>query len=197
MREKGWKIYRIDAEMTVHDSAMLHFAQWWKRAVRSGYGAMDVSTRFRRGKQGLFVDQVRRARKWALGWPLAVVATWALAIVAWSFATMGGMRIGREGVAIATLAAAIVFLAAPLQVIRSAIQARPRAGSWRIAFAAGSLTLIGKWANYTGQRRYLEDRAAGRNTRLIDYKAIGNAAMTCDGPSSPDSLTLAARENHV
>jgi glycosyltransferase involved in cell wall biosynthesis len=71
MREKGWKIYRIDAEMTVHDSAMLHFGQWWTRAVRSGYGAMDVATRFRRGKQGLFVDQVRRARKWAVGWPLA------------------------------------------------------------------------------------------------------------------------------
>src|SRR5205814_5820312 len=29
MREKGWKVLRIDAEMTIHDSAMHHFGQWW------------------------------------------------------------------------------------------------------------------------------------------------------------------------
>ena len=178
MREKGWKIYRIDAEMTIHDSAMLRFRQWWKRAVRSGYGAMDVATRFRRGKHGLFVDQVRRARKWAVGWPLAVVGTWVLAMVAWSFSHLGNMSNGPQGLAIATAVAAIVFAAAPLQVVRSAIQARPRAGSWRVAFAAGALMLISKWANYAGQRQYLKDRAAGRNTRLIDYKVAGSARAT-------------------
>jgi glycosyltransferase involved in cell wall biosynthesis len=181
MREKGWKIYRIDAEMTVHDSAMLHFTQWWKRAVRSGYGAMDVATRFRRGKQGLFVDQVRRARKWAVGWPVAVVGAWVLVMLLWlpflssPFLSSGNTR---YAFASATLAAMIVFAAAPLQIVRSALQARPRAGSWRVALAAGALTWIGKWANYSGQRRYLEDRAAGRNTRLIDYKAAGSPQAT-------------------
>ncbi len=173
MREKGWTIYRIDAEMTVHDSAMLHFGQWWKRQVRSGYGAMDVATRFRRGKQGLFVDQVRRARKWAVGWPLAVAGSWLLVMLVW--AVFGSMRNGREAIALGTLAAAIVFAAGPLQILRSAIHARPRAGSWRVALAAAALTFISKWANYAGQRQYLEDRAAGRNTRLIDYKAPVNA----------------------
>ena len=38
LRDKGWKIARIDAEMTVHDAAILHLSQWWKRAVRGGYG---------------------------------------------------------------------------------------------------------------------------------------------------------------
>jgi len=176
MREKGWKIYRVDAEMTVHDSAMLHFGQWWKRSVRSGYGAMDVATRFRRGKQGLFVDQVRRARKWAVGWPAAVVGAWGLVMLIWAlFGTLRNRRLAED---LAALAAAFVFAAAPLQIIRSAMQARPRAGSWRVAFAAGALTLISKWANYLGQRRYLEDRAAGRNTRLIDYKAAGSPQAT-------------------
>jgi glycosyltransferase involved in cell wall biosynthesis len=176
MRENGWKIYRIDAEMTVHDSAMLHFSQWWKRAVRSGYGAMDVATRFRRGEQGLFVDQVRRARKWAVVWPLAVAGTWVVALAAGSLLAPGGGHNGALALIMATLAAAIVFAAAPLQIIRSAIKARPRAGSWRVAMAAGVLTLISKWANYAGQRRYVQDRAAGRNTRLIDYKVLGKVA---------------------
>jgi GT2 family glycosyltransferase len=46
LRNRGWKVFRIDAEMTFHDSAMLHFAQWWRRAVRSGYGSMDVAKRW-------------------------------------------------------------------------------------------------------------------------------------------------------
>jgi glycosyltransferase involved in cell wall biosynthesis len=66
LRESGWTIHRIAAEMTVHDSAILHFGQWWKRQVRSGYGAMDVSTRFPRGKDTLFANQVRSARLWTV-----------------------------------------------------------------------------------------------------------------------------------
>lgn len=37
LREKGWKIERIDAEMTRHDAAMSKFGQWWKRLTRSGW----------------------------------------------------------------------------------------------------------------------------------------------------------------
>jgi glycosyltransferase involved in cell wall biosynthesis len=43
LREGGWKIWRIDAEMTQHDAAMSEFGQWWVRAVRSGYGFAEVS----------------------------------------------------------------------------------------------------------------------------------------------------------
>jgi GT2 family glycosyltransferase len=43
LREKGWKIWRLDAEMTRHDAALTSFSQWWLRAVRSGYGEAEVS----------------------------------------------------------------------------------------------------------------------------------------------------------
>jgi glycosyltransferase involved in cell wall biosynthesis len=42
LREKKWKIWRLDAEMGVHDAAMTRFSQWWNRAVRGGYGMADV-----------------------------------------------------------------------------------------------------------------------------------------------------------
>ena len=29
---EGWKVFRIDAEMTLHDMAMTRFRQWWKRS---------------------------------------------------------------------------------------------------------------------------------------------------------------------
>ena len=37
MRNKGWKIHRLDANMTHHDAAISKFSQWWKRAKRCGY----------------------------------------------------------------------------------------------------------------------------------------------------------------
>jgi len=37
LRQTGWKILRLDAEMTWHDAQMIHFGQWWKRSLRAGY----------------------------------------------------------------------------------------------------------------------------------------------------------------
>ena len=34
LRAAGWKVWRLDHEMTLHDAAMLHFSQWWRRQVR-------------------------------------------------------------------------------------------------------------------------------------------------------------------
>src|SRR5579884_773679 len=108
LRAKGWKIVRIDAEMTLHDSAMLHFGQWWRRAVRSGYGAADVATRF--GSGGLFKPQIRSARLWAIGWPIAVLLVFVMTLV------NASLFVGfRRGVIIAAASAGIVLLAGPVQ----------------------------------------------------------------------------------
>lgn len=37
IRTEGYKIRRIQADMTLHDANMHHFKQWWKRSLRSGY----------------------------------------------------------------------------------------------------------------------------------------------------------------
>jgi glycosyltransferase involved in cell wall biosynthesis len=37
LRANGWKIARLDEEMTLHDAAMTKCAQWWKRAERAGF----------------------------------------------------------------------------------------------------------------------------------------------------------------
>jgi GT2 family glycosyltransferase len=157
LREKGHKVVRVDAEMTLHDSDILRFGQWWKRAVRSGYGGLDVARRFRRGTDGLFVRQVRSARVWGFGWPAAVVLGGA---TAWP--TAGGFA-----AAIVTL---LIALLLPLQMARLAIRYRTRVSGWSTAVGYGVLTMLGKWASLIGQVRYLRDRSAGRHARLIEYK---------------------------
>lgn len=174
LRQKGWKILRIDAEMTLHDSAMLRFRQWWRRTVRTGYGAADVSTRF--GQHGLYVRHVKSARLWALWLPAVIVACLA-----------GSLSLyGKKNLLISGLILTAMLLAVyPLQWVRIGRVARRRTGNLRDAAMYGLLTLIGKWANLVGQWHYRRDRAAGRLTRAIEYKMPGApAVMVARQPST-------------
>jgi hypothetical protein len=165
LRAKGWKVLRLAEEMTLHDSAITRFGQWFRRQVRSGYGAMDVATRF--GDRGLFVGQVRSARRWTIGWvAVLVVATVAASVIAmgWLFVLVG-----------------VIAIAPLAQAARLGMRSRKRLGM-RDAIAHGLLTMIGKWGHVLGQFKYRRDRAAGRNTRLIEYKSAACPPVT---PTSP------------
>jgi len=148
LRHAGWKLLRVDAEMTLHDAAMLRWGQWWRRQVRSGYGALDVYTRFPIGGERLFAKPTRSAVLWALVWPVAIVVA---ACFAWQ-------------------AAVIVALALPVKMLRLAFSAFRRGKSPTTALAYGVLTMIGKWPWFVGQLRYRRDRATGKTGRLIEYK---------------------------
>lgn len=47
LRQLGWTVHRLDAEMTIHDAAMTRFSQWWTRSRRSGHATAE--TLHRRG----------------------------------------------------------------------------------------------------------------------------------------------------
>ncbi|HXE52500.1 MAG TPA: glycosyltransferase [Tepidisphaeraceae bacterium] len=155
LRAKGWKILRIDSEMTQHDSAMLHLSQWWRRAVRSGYGWMDIRARFPGNEAA--ARQVRSSRTWSLGWLAA-------AIIALGAGTLA-LNI-RWGV----FACLLVVLLFPLQMLRIAAGVRQRVGHPSDAIAYAFLTMLSKWANVIGQAHYWKDRRAGRIARMIEYK---------------------------
>lgn len=162
LRERGHRIVRIDAEMTLHDSAITHFSQWWKRQIRSGYGSVDVFTRF--GKSGLFARQVQRARDWTMGILFSMVVIVGLAIFI-------GVRAGpKVGFAVGVASMLIFGLILPLQMLRTAFGIRKKAGDLRTAIAYGFLTMISKWPEMIGQLRYARDRKSGKHLQLIEYK---------------------------
>lgn len=70
----GYKIWRIDAEMTIHDAAMFRFRQWWLRGVRSGYGYAQVYDQTRHSDAPLYGRNIRRAMIWAVAIPAAALA---------------------------------------------------------------------------------------------------------------------------
>jgi cellulose synthase/poly-beta-1,6-N-acetylglucosamine synthase-like glycosyltransferase len=182
LRAKGWKVLRLADEMTLHDSAMLHFGQWWKRQVRSGYGALDVATRF---GNNVFLGQVHSARRWTVRYG----AICLIAALLLTSAMVGSVQApARSGLRFAAIALLLLPLA---QIQRLALQVRHRTRSSGDAFAYGFFTVLGKWAHVLGQWKYVRDRAAGRNTRLIEYKAAPWPAT----PISPQT-SAAIRGGH-
>ena len=69
MRRLGWRIERIDAEMTIHDAAMTRFGQWWKRSVRAGHAYAEGAARHGRGAEHHWVRETRSNWFWGVGVP--------------------------------------------------------------------------------------------------------------------------------
>jgi GT2 family glycosyltransferase len=73
LREKGWKILRIDADMGWHDAAMTRFGQWWKRSVRAGHAYAECSGRLGESPERFWVHETRSIAFWGLLVPAAAV----------------------------------------------------------------------------------------------------------------------------
>lgn len=69
MRRAGWRIWRLDAEMTLHDVAMTKLSQWWRRTRRVGYGYGEAVALYGAPPERHKVPETRRALIWGLGVP--------------------------------------------------------------------------------------------------------------------------------
>lgn len=140
MRAKGWRIRRIDAEMTRHDAALTRIGQWWARSRRAGHAYAAVAALHGDGPEGFRRAETRRALLWGAGIPLAALLG-ALFVTEWAL---------------------LLFLAFPLQGLRLALRGVPMT---RAVF----LTL-GKIPEALGVIGFHADRLTGRRRGLIEYK---------------------------
>jgi hypothetical protein len=69
LRANGGKIWRLNAEMTMHDAAMTRIGQWWKRAKRAGYAFAEGASLHGAPPERHYVPQARRALLWGLAMP--------------------------------------------------------------------------------------------------------------------------------
>lgn len=95
LRKAGWKVWRIDREMTLHDAAMTRIGQWWKRTRRGGHAFAEGAALHGAPPERHWVAEARRALLWGAVLPLAAVL--GLVLTPW---------------------AALLLLAYPLQVLR-------------------------------------------------------------------------------
>jgi GT2 family glycosyltransferase len=71
IRREGWKVLRIDAEMTLHDMAMTRFGQWWRRSTRTGHAYAEGTAMYGHTPERHFVRQTRSTIFWGIIVPLA------------------------------------------------------------------------------------------------------------------------------
>ncbi|MDB9528200.1 glycosyltransferase [Oscillatoria sp. CS-180] len=70
LRRQGWRIWRLDADMTLHDAAMLRFGQWWKRSIRGGWAVAEGFDRYGQADEQYMQREHKSGWLWGLGIPL-------------------------------------------------------------------------------------------------------------------------------
>jgi glycosyltransferase involved in cell wall biosynthesis len=74
LRRAGWQVWRLDAEMTLHDAQMTRFGQWWNRSRRAGHAFAEGAALHGAGPERHWVAETRRARAWGAVLPAAIAA---------------------------------------------------------------------------------------------------------------------------
>lgn len=145
LRAGGWQIWRLAAEMTLHDAAMTHFGQWWKRTMRAGYAFAEGAHLHGAPPERHWVRESRSAWIWGVGIPVLTVSL-AIWLGAWGLA---------------------MLLIYPAQIVRLDLRGTRtvRENWWRALFL-----VLSKFPEATGELKFLYNRRAGKTARLIAYK---------------------------
>ncbi|MEM8737022.1 MAG: glycosyltransferase [Planctomycetota bacterium] len=167
LRQAGWLIERLDAEMTLHDAAMTKFSQWWKRSVRAGYACAQGAAMH--GKtDGHNVRQLQSIYLWGMIAP----AITTLILLAALFEAVARPAAGLWLIWAAMFAVNVSMYLRLAHRIR-----RYRAGRGeapRHAALYARFTVLGKFANAAGVWRYRKNRLLNRQARIIEYKTVEN-----------------------
>jgi len=144
LRKAGWKVWRLDAEMTVHDARLTRFGQWFRRSKRAGHAFAEGAALHGARPERHWVSESRRAIAWGLVLPMMAFLS-----------------------ALFNPAGLLLLLVYPLQVARLA----GRDGlkdrrSWEYA----ALTTIGKFPEALGVATYLVNRLRRRKSDLVEYR---------------------------
>ena len=82
LRKAGWRVWRLDREMTWHDIRMSSFRQWWRRAVRSGHAYAEGAALHGAPPERHWVKESRSIWIWSAVLPLVAAPMPAIFTVA-------------------------------------------------------------------------------------------------------------------
>ena len=145
LRDRGWRIWRLDSAMTTHDAAMHRFAQWWIRSVRSGFGYAQVWYATKDQPLRLYGKELFRATIWAAFLPLAMIA------IGGANPKLGLALLGAYGIQVTRIA-----------IRRDAM----RTASWVYGF----FTVLAKFPELLGAARFFIQYRRERASHAILYK---------------------------
>jgi GT2 family glycosyltransferase len=164
LRAEGWRMERIDAEMTLHDAAITRWSQWAKRVERAGWSFAEGAATYGKTPERYNIRPHQRAWFWGGAVPAGIAAALLAAVL---------LGAAGSGLWIWALAAALLGLAAyPAMALRIARRrAADRGDPAADARLYGALTMLAKIPELRGAIRYARARARGERGAIIEYKA--------------------------
>jgi Glycosyl transferase family 2 len=162
LRQQGGKIFRLDAEMTLHDAQMTSFGQWWKRSIRNGHAFAEGAYLHGAPPELHWAKESRSISTWGLVVPtvsvLAAVPTFGLSL--------------------------LTFAAYPLMAYRAYQYAARSGRSTSEAALFGTFCTLGKFPQAQGWLRFYWGKWFKRPSQLIEYSS---AATSNPGSSQPSA----------
>jgi glycosyltransferase involved in cell wall biosynthesis len=155
LREQGWTIHRIDAEMTLHDAAMTRFGQWWKRNVRAGYAYAMGNDLHGKPPERFRAREMRSIKTWVV-WPIGatIVCVIGIALVAARWCGLG----------------LVPLLLYPMLAAKVARKRMSGGTSAVDALLYGLSVAIGKFPQWLGVQRFRTAARNGERVGIIEYK---------------------------
>lgn len=148
LRQKRWKILRIDADMTLHDAQMTHFSQWWKRTLRAGHAYAEGAWLHGRSSERHWVKESRSIWFWGLLLPLLVLGT------VWPSHEIS----------------LLLLVGYPLMTYRIYRSQQQRGFSSKDTALYALSCMLGKFPMLQGQIQFHLSRLLGLRRNLIEYK---------------------------
>ena len=148
IRQQGWKILRVDADMTLHDAQMSSIKQWWQRALRGGYAYAEGSWLYGKIPERHWVKESRSIWFWGLILPLLTIAL-----------LLPTNNIGLFLLSFYLVAIYRIYLNFERKLAR------------KDAFLYAIHCIMSKFPQAQGQIRFHWQRLQGKRSNLIEYKS--------------------------
>ena len=148
LRQQGWKILRLDAEMALHDAQMTRFSQWWKRSLRAGHAYAEGAWLHGRSPERHWVKESQSIWFWGLILPLLTLGlTWLTR--GWSLLLLAGY---------------------PLMIYKIYRYIQQRGYSSKDTVLYAIACMLGKFPQAQGQIEFYIGRLRGKSRTLVEYK---------------------------
>jgi len=148
MRQQGWKIFRIDAEMTFHDAQMKNFSQYWKRFQRAGYAYAEGAWLHGKSLERHWVRESRSIWMWGF-----LIPTLSLSLMLYS-----------HGFSL------LLLSLYPLFTYKIYKYGRHRGFKKRDSGLYAVSCVVGKFPNFQGQIMFYWSQLIGETRKIIEYK---------------------------
>ncbi len=147
-KNAGYKTYRLDAAMSMHDANIKHIFQWYQRAKRGGHGYANIYHLYGQAPLKYFQRQIKSVLFWGFLIPLVFLI--CLFFAPW--------------MAVLILCIYVAFIAKT--VLRRWMGGTP----FKTSMYYGILIFTGKIPEFMGVVQYCKNHLLSRKHQLIEYK---------------------------